>query len=1031
MKLVDLSVKRPVGVIMIVVAIIALGVISVRNLAIDLFPEIDLPIAVITTTYEGAAPQEVEELVSKPIESSVSTLEGIDTVQTQSENGSSLVMMMFKNGTDLDNTLLDVRERIDQVKAMLPEDADDPSVLRFDPQQTPVIYTALVGKPVEELQQIADDQVVPMYERQSGVGSVTIDGGKTREIHVEIDQEQLMPYGLDADTLIQAINSSNQSVSAGMLEKGGKDLQIRVEGEYKSVEDIRSTNITTPTGAHIQLSDITTVRDTFADVSSISKVDGRPGIVLSVLKESDGNTVEVSGNVRDAMSELEGELPDGVEQRVVIDTADYINQSINSVSMNMLYGGLFSVFILLLFLKSFRATIVIGVSIPIAIISTFALMYFTGNTLNMLTMGGLALGIGMMVDSSIVILENIVSYRQQGYSIKEAAVKGASELAPAIIASTTTTLVVFLPIVFVEGLASSIFTPLALTVSFALVASLIVAITLIPMLSSNLLTKAFSEDGRRYWFNQFLNWIIKGYQKILQASLRFRKTTITLTIALVIGSFALIPLIGAEFIPSGDQGQISINVTTPNGTKLEDTEEVTDQINEKLEPYQSIMETNYLTVGGDSDGMGLSTSSNAATYTLQLISSEERSVSTDQVMAEIDQAVQEIPGAEISVSAMETGISSGSPVNIQLNGPDYDVLKELSNQVVYLINDIEGVHNPESSAEDGRPEVQVNVDRDVAAQYGLTYQEVMSQVNMALSGQVATRYREAGDEIDVKLVFPEEDRQTINDLENVKIQTQQGSMITLSSIADLDQVQGPDSLTRENQQRQVNVTSDVVDRDLGSVTTDIEAALDGLNFPDGYSYSMGGEAQDMAESFMDLGLALIFSIFLVYAVMAVQFENFLHPFVIMFSMPATAVGIFGGLFITGLPLSITAFIGIIMLAGIVVNNAIVLVDYINILRAKGIDRREAIIEAGSSRLRPILMTTLTTILGMLPLALAIGEGTEMQQPLAVVVIFGLGVSTIFTLVLVPAVYTLMDDISEKVKGLFTRKKAKEDEVTSA
>lgn len=1021
MKLVDISVKRPVGVIMIIVAILALGFVSLRSLAVDLFPKIDLPIAVVTTTYEGAAPQEVEKLVSKPIESALSTVQGIDTIQTQSQANSSLVVMMFENGTDLDNALLNVREKIDQIKGMLPEDAGEPGVLRFDPQQMPVIYTGLTGKSPEELQLVAENQVVPLFERQSGVGSVMLEGGKVREVQVEVDQTLLSKYGLTPGLLIQAINSANQSASAGVLEKGEKNLQVRLDGELKSVDEIRNINIQTPLGATLQLSDVATVHDTFKEVNSVTMVNGKPAIVLSVLKESGGNTVDVAENVKKAMEELEKDLPEGVNQNIVIDTSDYITQSIDSVLMNMLYGGFFSILVLFLFLKSMRATIVIGLSIPIAVVSTFVLMYFTGNTVNMLTMGGLALGIGMMVDSSIVILENIVRYRQEGYSNIEAAKKGAAELAPAIIASTTTTLVVFLPIVFVEGLASSLFTPLALTVSFSLIASLAVALTLVPMLSSKLLKDTFSSEGRRYWFDRLMERVNNRYKKILQYTINHRKITFTATAVLIIGSLALIPLIGAEFMPAGDQGEISINVKTATGSKLADTEEITNQINEKLKPYEKIIKTNYLTIGNAGiTGGGMSTSTNLASYMILLVPSSERDKTTDQVMSEINEAVKDIPGAEIMVSIPNASMGGGSPINIQLKGPDYEMLKELSNQVVYLISDVKGVHNPESSTDDGQPEIQVKVDRDAASQYGLTYQEVMSQVRMAFSGQVATRYRDDGEEIDVKLIFPKELRTSISDLENLRIQTNNGGLVSLQTIATLEQVQGPSTLTRENQQRQVNVTSDIVDRDLRSVTKDIEAQLSILNFPDGYSYSFGGEAQDMAESFTSLALALVFSIFLVYAVMAVQFDSFLQPFIIMFSMPATVIGILGGLFITGISLSITAFIGIILLAGIVVNNAIVLVDYINILRRKGYDRTEAILEAGPSRLRPILMTTLTTVLGMLPLSLGIGEGSETQQPLAVVVIFGLSVSTFFTLVLIPAVYTFMDDIATKRFKFFKR-----------
>ncbi|TCT26441.1 HAE1 family hydrophobic/amphiphilic exporter-1 [Melghiribacillus thermohalophilus] len=1022
MKLVDVSVRRPVGVTMLVIAILALGFVSLRNLVIDLYPDIELPIAVVSTSYEGAAPQEVENLVSRPIESAVSTIEGIDTVQTQSQPGASLVVLMFNNGVDLDQALLDVRESVDRVKGFLPENAGEPNVLKFDPQQVPIMWLGLKGTDSVELQRVAEDRIVPFLERQEGVGSVSIEGGREQVIHVVLKQEQLFNYGLNASSLAQAINAANQSASAGVIDKGDQDLQIRIQGEYESVEEIEKTLIQTPAGEQIYLKDVADIEETFKEQNSLSIVNGEPAVVLSILKKSEGNTVQVADEINEAIKEIRPELSDEISLDVVFDTSIFVRQAIDSVVKNMLAGAVFSVFVLLLFLKSFRATIVIGLSIPIAIISTFTLMYFTGETLNVLTMGGLALGIGMMVDSSIVILEHIVSYRQQGYSLVEAAKKGGSELAPAVIASTTTTLVVFLPIVFVEGLASELFTPLAMTVSFALIASLVVSITLIPMLSSKLLKKSFQTQGRRYWFDRLMEKVYRVYRSMLSFVLKHRKTTVFTTLLLIAASLSLIPMIGTSFIPESDQGQLEIRVTAPEGTSMEATRQITEEVDEKIKKYEDIMQTNYLSIaGGGFEGFG--GSANRATYTIQLIPPDEREITTQEVVANLDEELQKIPGAEIVVSEMSAGLGTGDPVQIKLNGPDYDVLTEIADQVVYMISDIEGVQNPESSASEGRPEIQVEVNQDLAGEYGLTQQQVMSQVQLAFNGQTVTRYRTGGDEIDVRLVLPEEKRQSIEDLETLLLQTATGQMIPLSAVAELKQVTGPVALNRENQQRQVNVTSDIAGRDLGSITADIENRLENMNFPEGYSYTIGGQAEDMLESFQQLALALVFSIFLVYAVMAIQFENYLYPFVIMFSMPATVIGVLLGLFVTQKPLSLPAFVGVIMLAGIVVNNAIVLVDYINILRRRGIDRYEAIMEAGPSRLRPILMTTLTTVLGMVPLALGWGQGAEAQQPLAIVIIFGLTVSMIFTLLLIPVVYTYFDDLPKlkgKVAGLFRR-----------
>lgn len=1018
MKLVNTSVKRPVGVIMIVIAIIALGFVSVRNLAIDLFPDIDLPVAVVATSYEDAAPQEVENLISRPIEGAVSSVEGIDTVQSQSESGNSLVIMEFNNGTDLDQALLDVREKVDQVGGTLPDDSGDPNIMRFSPDQLPVMWVGLTGEDAAELTDVADDQVVPFFERQEGVASVSVEGEKERAIQLELDQAKLQQYGVTPETVTEALGNSNQSASAGTVEKGDKDLQLRVTGDFESLEDIEQTIIQTEEGATIHVDDVAEVKDTYKGSSSSTLVNGKPSVVLSVMKKTDSNTVDVANNIQDGLDEINGQLPGDAKLDVIIDTSEFIQMSIDSVIQNILIGGAISIIVLLLFLKSIRATIVIGVSIPIAVISTFALMYFTGLSLNVLTLGGLALGIGMMVDSSIVILENIYSYRQRGYSLFESATKGASELAPAVIASTTTTLVVFLPIVFVKGIASDLFTPLALTVSFSLIASLVVAITLVPMLSSKLLSRAMEESGRRYWFNVFLGWIASKYQAVLEWVLKFRKITITGVILVIAGSLALIPLIGAEFIPAADQGQMEIAVETDEGSSLKHTEAITEQVNEKIADYEPLMETNYVSIGGGGDvsGMGGGGDGSTATYTIQLVPSEERDQTTTEIVQEMDKDLQTIPGAEITVSSMDAGVGMGDPIEVELSGPEHEPLRELAKDVVDEISDVDGVYNPETGATDAVPQMNITVDEEKAAIYGLTQEQILGQIQLQFTGQVTTQYREAGHEMDVSMLYPKDERSTINDLQNMQIASQSGASIPLEEVAAFEAKNGPAALLRQNQQPQMNITSDVVDRDLNSVVTDIETKLDHMNLPEGYNYEIGGQAQDMTDSFSDLAIALIFSIFLVYAVMAVQFENFLFPLIIMFSMPATVVGVIGGYYVTGLSLSIPGFIGVIMLAGIVVNNSIILVDYINILRRRGMDRYEAILEAGKSRLRPILMTTLTTVLAMIPLGLALGEGAETQQPLAVTIIFGLSISTIFTLLLIPVIYTLFDDLTQKITG---------------
>jgi len=1004
---------------MLVLAVIALSLVSLRNLAVDLFPKIDIPVAVVATSYQGAAPEEIEKLVTRPMEASLSSIQGMSRLTSQSQANSSLVIMEFKSGTNLDNTLLDIREKVDQVKEFLPKDAGTPSVLRFDPQQLPIMSLALSGEDSSRLQSMTETQFIPFLERQKGVASVSAAGGKTREILVELNRAALARYGVAPSQIVQVLGAGNQSVSAGSVVKGQQEMQIRVKGEYSSVAEIRDTLILLSNGQQIRLHELAEVKDTYKEETSLTLVNGAPALVLSIQKQSDANTVSVADEIYKAMGEMDSQLPEGVELTVVTDSSIYIRQSIDGVMNNMLQGGILAVLILIVFLRSIRATLVIGIAIPIAVLSTFAMMYFTGQTLNIISMGGLALGIGMMLDCSIVILENIVVHRQRGATVLQAAVKGASELGTAVIASTVTSLVVFVPIVFVQGIAADIFKPMALTVAFSLLASLIVAITLVPMLSAKLMSAPLKER-KPSLFERGLNLLIQFYKKRLAWSLKHRKTTVALVGALMVGSLALAPMIGMELMPADDEGRLTVTIKAPSGTRLEETKEIANEVEALLAPYESMIRMAYLSIGGSSLGFG-GDSSNQATLTMELIGSTERDMTTREFVSSLSRQTQEIPGAEITVSAMETGLGAGSPIQIKLNGQDREVLEEVADQVMWLISEVEGVHNAQTSSQEGNEEMNIIVDRLMAAQYGLTYQQIISEIQLAMNGQLATKFREEGSEYDVRVVMPEEERANLAALSQLRLQTATGQYIPLSQVAKFEQLKGPVVIQRENQQRQINVTSDVIGRDLGSVANDIQAALNKMNFPEGYSYSMGGDAEEMLDSFIDLALALVFSIFLVYVVMAIQFESLLHPFIIMFSVPTSIIGVLIGLFVTNTAISLPALIGMILLVGVVVNNGIVLVDYINILRRQGMERYEAIMEGSPSRVRPILMMTLTTVLGMIPLALGLGEGSSMQAPLGIVVIFGLLFSTVFTLIFVPVVYSMADDFSQWLRRVLRRR----------
>ena len=837
MKLVNTSIKRPVGVIMFVICAILLGFISLRELKVELFPKIDLPIAVIATSYQGAAPQEIEELISKPIESAVSTVEGMDTIQSVSSQGASLVLMMFDYGRDIDDALIDVREKVDQISGMLPDGANDPMVMRLDPNATPVVIASLSGDNLEKLQDIAESDIQPAIERAPGVASATIVGGKEREIRINLNQSMLKNYGLTGSQVIAALQAENRTISAGTVEQGNQDVQLRVVGEYTSVSDIENTLITLNNGDTVRVKDVADVEDTFKEVSSISRVDGKDTLIFTIMKQSDANTVETAEEVKKVIEKLNEKYTErGLEVKTIMDTSVYITASIDSVLDNMIVGGSLAAIILLLFLRSLKATLVIAVSMPISIISTFTLMYFTGETLNIISMGGLALGIGMMVDSSIVILENIYKKRSEGLSIKEAAYHGASELGPAVIASTLTTAAVFVPVVFVEGLASQIFRPLALTVVFALTASLVAAMTLVPMLSTQFMRNvqiSVDEDNGQYFFNRVLNKIKNFYGNVLEKALRRRKTVIAIVTAAFVGSLALMPVVGMELMPATDSGQVSITAQLQNGAKLEETESIVEEINERLKNFEDIIKVNYVSIGGTTNGITAG-SKNVASYMIELVSSSERDITTDQFIAQLNDLVSDIPGAEITISENSHGMSTGSPISLSISGDNLDVLTDLGQQVVWILEDIDGTLNVKSSVEDGSPELQVVVNRELASAFGLSYQQIMNEINVAFNGQVATRYKEDGNEYDVTVALPDDKTETVRDLETFVVRNNEGEDIPLSAVAEIVPVQGPSQITRNNQERTINVTSDVIGRDLGTVSKEIDAKLKQIHLPDGY-----------------------------------------------------------------------------------------------------------------------------------------------------------------------------------------------------
>ena len=1031
MKIAELTVRRPLATAMGVLIVLVLGAVSLGRLPIDLLPKMSYPMAVVVTSYEGAGPQEVEQLVTKSIESVMGTVSNVKKLSSSTSSGSSMVMVEFAWGTDMDFAALQMREKLDLVKAALPKDVGAPMVIQADPSMMPIMQLSLSGNDdLVSLKKTTDEIVKKHLERIDGVASVSVTGGRDRVIMIEANPFRLQAHNLAFSNLEQALSANNMNLPGGVIPIAGKELMVRTTGEFKSVDEIANTLIPTPTGGMVRLGDVASVEDGFMEEKQISTTSGRPSVGIAIQKQSTANTVQVSRKVRKELAKLESELPAGVKLATVMDQAEYIEESIGNVASSAGLGAILAILVLYFFLKSLRPTLVIAAAIPISIVATFVLMYFNKLSLNLMSLGGLALGVGMLVDNAIVVLENIFRFRELGRGPEEAAVEGASEVGAAITASTLTTIAVFLPIVFIQGLVSELFKQLALTVTFSLVASLIVALTLVPALASKLLRRGVqaktdtTEDEKEQLLQiqsnakegkDLQSKLNSRYMPILKWCLGHRKLVAWVAIGAFVVSAFLLGTVGSSFMPATDEGAFSISVSLPHGTELTQTQEAVERIESTVSKRPEV-DVVFASTGSGGAMIGFSSGgSETGQLDVRLLPKEKRKLSTREVISQVRQEVGTIAGAEIKYqesSMMGTGFG-GAPIMVNLQGDDIETLGIYAHQLERQIAKLDGVEEVNNSLTDGNPEVQVRLKRDQATTYGLSVYQVASQVRTALQGQVATRYRVGGDEVDVMVRLPKELRDSESSLENLIIATPTGAQVPLVQVADLVTEQGPVSVTRENQQRIVTISAKLKGSDVGGAMAQVRKLTADLKLPRGYSLNFGGESQQMADSFRELIMALLLAVFLVYMVMVIQYESLLHPFVILFSMPLAFIGVAFSLFLTGHELSVPSLIGIIMLAGIIVNNAIVMVDYINQLRARGLSREDAILLAGPTRLRPVLMTTLTTILGLLPLALGIGSGAEMQAPLATVMIGGLLVGTILTLVVLPVVYTLLEDIASR------------------
>lgn len=1048
MRLPEFSVNRPVTTSMFFLGVLMLGLISLTRLPRELFPSITYPQLTIVTAYENAAPEEVETLITKIIEEAVGTVSNLKRISSVSKEGVSIVTAEFGWGANMDFASLGVREKIDLVKERLPLGSSDPIVMKFNPFELPVITLSVIGdKSPSELLRLSRKFIKDELEKVEGVASCNITGGLEREILVSVDEGRLYASMVSITKVVDALKSSNLNYPAGTIEEHFYEYLIRTMGEFKLVPEIKGTVVSKEKAEErdslnlsqaeqekkkesrlIYLKDIADIKDTFQEKTSISRYNGQENISISVQKQAGVNTLRVAQNVRDRLEEIKRDLPGGMDVNIVYDQSIFIKKSIQGVMDAAIQGGVLAFLVLFVFLRNVKAALIVAFSMPISIMVAFSLMYFNGITLNMLSLGGLALGIGMLVDNAIVVIENIYNHFQKKKDIKEASKIGASEMSGAIFSSTLTTVAVFLPMVFVVGVAGQLFKELAFTVTFSLLASLVIALSLIPRLAA-IKTATGKKIQDVSLSSKFTFGLGPIYSKLAPVVLRFKWLFLIMVLIAFMLSTSLFFVIDKEFMPKVDQREFIMKLNMPSGTKLDITDRVANKIEEVLFDTKEV-EGVSVNIGSSKKkdfASGLETMGSHQAQMIVTLKKGREWSTTSKVIEKLKERFSRLnlEGAEIEYvlqeSVFKTALQGSAPIVIEIKGKDLKKIAEISEYVKEGLSNIKGIYGIRTSLTQPAPETKVNILKDRAALYNLSAAVIAEVAHTAIKGVVATKFKEEGREIDIRVRLRKEDRSSLSQVRNILVYSPMDIHVPLSEVAYITQGVGPSEIKRLDQQRVVLVTANIADRALDKVITDVGLLLQGIekerieepgskDKEKDIMLALSGESQQMNESFKSLRFALILSILLVYMIMAAQFESLWQPFVIMFTVPLSLIGVFIALFLTHTPISVVVMLGVIILGGIVVNNGIILIDSINSMREKGVELIEAVVESGRTRLRPILMTTMTTVLGLLPLALGIAEGSELQSPMAITVMGGLIVSTILTLFVVPSAYTIVAGI---------------------
>lgn len=1021
MKFAQTFIKHHVMTILLYILVVVFGFYSFQNLPLALMPSMEVPAAVVYATYPGAGPEDIEQQVTKKLEGAVAGLSGLDTLQSTSSENMAMLVIRFTNDTDMDQAMTDLRDKVAQVKSQLPDDASDPTVMSIDIDSMPVVSVALRGNDLASLQSIAEDEIQPALERLDGVASVDISGGYEQEIAVHTDASRLKGYNLTISSIGQQLGADNIAIPGGDLDNGSQTLAVRTDGEYSSIDDVKNALISLPAGGTVRLSQIADVSMQPKDQDAISKVDGEECIILSVNKQSGSNTAQIAEL---AKAEFDSLLKsnDSLQWNIVMDQSDYINMTVDNAIQNIWMGVLFAAIVLFLFLRDFGATMAVTIAMPCCILFTFLIMNVLGITLNMMSLGGITLGVGMIVDNSIVVLENIFTYRADGYDRLEACTKGTGEVIGAVIASTLTTVAVFLPIALSGGMAGMMFKEFCITIVALLLSSLIISITLVPLLCYFLLggTKQQSIKPQGSGATPITEKpLSRAYRSSLNFLITHRWAGVALTVVICIVSVLSVSQAGMELIPEMDEGEVSVTVSMPNGSTMEDTAAIEDRIAAIAVDTIPELEQIYYSTGSSTSIMS---SSSGASVTISLVDLDQRDRSSADIAKQLRHDLQDIAGCELTVSTSSTmSMSTDSDISVELTGDDYDQLAETADDLANQISALPDAINVESSAGEQTPRVAVKINRENASRFGLNAATIGGLVRGELTGSTATTLRMNGEEYDVTVAGDEDVATSLDALRSMQIPTMTGGTVPLSMVADVYTELSPQSIVRKNQKETVTITGESESGDSNAIKAAVDDIVAKYELPDGVEVGEGDTAaSQIAETTGTLMLALAVAIMLVYFILATQFNSFSLPIAIMLILPIGLLGSMILLWPTGNHVSMVALLGVIILAGTVVNSSIVLIDYTLQRRQRGEDKNTAILNACPRRVRPVLMTAMTTILGLVPMVCSSGEGSEMMKPMGVVMMTGMVISTIATLFITPVYYSLTDSVAARLSGLFKK-----------